>query len=411
MTDRRSILKALGATAATASLGVGVSATSDDSTSDGATTDGTTSDASQKQSYDWRTDPPGEGYPYTTRVYDQRIFAASGDTVSRLNIESGDVEWETQVSEDVSFHDVAVNVEVGQQSAIIAAADGVVYAFDRIEGTQKWKAQLDWEHGTTGVAPHSGHMFVGSHDADGNGAMYCLDTDDGHVVWKSTGTCGDSYATLTTPLADGDVYFGSNTPDSENATLYALDSSSAERKWSKTGYPVFSMATDEGTETLYVGLFAEADETVVALDGDDGTVRWSQDTVGEYPEYEMTVDHLTEVDGDLYGVAYRGGADAPTDQKLFSLSAQNEGTVRWRTDVDDGDGALTTPVLYTSQDSKTCYVASSDSKAYRVDPSTGNVVRTIDTDGPVVDQTPVTDDRLFVGTPDGNVTAYLRGTE
>jgi outer membrane protein assembly factor BamB len=165
--------------------------------------------------------------------------------------------------------------------------------------------------------------------------------------------------------------------DSDTVAVRALERSSGKELWSTSWagsgkVPFFAAANGDWVrstpafdgETLFVG---DMQEVLVALDGDDGTVRWQVDLPErfgtEVPDFGLASSPL--VDGDhLYVQAANS---------LVKLSKKDGSTI-WRalegSDAIQASGAFSSPVLATLRGVRQLVVLTRHT-LFGVDPETG----------------------------------------
>jgi serine/threonine protein kinase/outer membrane protein assembly factor BamB len=158
----------------------------------------------------------------------------------------------------------------GQYSATIAAADGVLYAFDEFgglhamatsTGAEIWNSQVVGSGDTpgTGLVISGGAIYVGTD----TGTLYSLNAATGHQNWSYQ--TGD---TLTTNPAVGDglVYF-----NDDSGNLYAITVTDGKQAWKG------SAATGGASAPVVAGgrVYVSTDFALQALDAKSGGAIWS----------------------------------------------------------------------------------------------------------------------------------------
>lgn len=198
---------------------------------------------------------------------------------------------------------------------------GNFYAVDLADGKQRWRYEAE-VHETV----YAGQIVSSAAVADVNGTrtvyfgagktLYALRARDGSLRWKhelgDPGDDDDPTEIESSPVVvDGLVVFGSdvhNSSDGEPAGVIALDAATGEERWTTVTAPTDgegatgsgcgdvwgSPSVDQPRRLVFVGTgncvtpegwgrFAEA---IVALDLDDGTVRWT------YQPHDQNEDDL-----------------------------------------------------------------------------------------------------------------------
>jgi outer membrane protein assembly factor BamB len=137
--------------------------------------------------------------------------------------------------------------------------------------------------------------------------------------------------------------------------------------------------------TVYAGSW---DQTIYALNVDDGTRLWRYGTEGRVTSSPAVVD----------GTVYVGSED----NNLYALDA-NEGDLQWR--FGTGDSIIGSPTVLDG----VVYVGSQDGTLYAVDAADGETtVWTFDADAAITTTPAVTDERVYVGSDDQHIYALNR---
>jgi len=147
----------------------------------------------------------------------------------------------------------------------IGCDDGKVYAFNTSDGTQKWTYQTGREVVSSAAIGADGTIFVGSTD----GSIYALNPADGSLKWQYA--TGGGVVSSPAIGADGTVYVGGSDA-SDNMFFWALNAADGGIKWTYTGHSYFYSSAAVGADgTVYFC----TEINVCALNGTDGTVKWS----------------------------------------------------------------------------------------------------------------------------------------
>ena len=177
----------------------------------------------------------------------------------------------------------------GDELRRLAVRDGRVFAvnwpyqataYDAETGERLWQTDLEEQMVLPPTATSEGVLVP---DRTG---VTLLDADDGSIRWRAD---HDGNATEgAAAVAEGAAYVQSNASE---GTLHALDLETGEERWS-------AAVRHEGTPVVADGVvYARDYNNLVALDADDGTVRWRYD--GRLPLSTPAVG-----DGVLYAVAH-----------------------------------------------------------------------------------------------------------
>ena len=122
--------------------------------------------------------------------------------------------------------DVTMPPAVTADSVYVGDVSGVVTAFDRDSGDQRWQVSVSSAEIRTIPAIWNETVFIG----DLNGRLHALDTTDGSSRWQFE-TDGSIYSSPV--VHDGTVYIGSS-----DRHLYAVSASDGQKRW--------HTATDDG---------------------------------------------------------------------------------------------------------------------------------------------------------------------
>ena len=195
-----------------------------------------------------------------------------------------------------------------------ASADGEVMAMETDSGDVVWRTRL----GTSlsgGVGAGAGLVFVGTQEA----MVIVLNQSDGSERWRRQVTS----EVLSAPQTDGEVVVVQTLDDK----LIALDIETGDQSWTyeATLPPLTLRGTSTPLLAADMAIAGFSNGTVVAVDADNGVLRWEQRVA--VPEGRYDIDRVIDVDGDLMLV---GG-------RLFASSYQgnlmaydiNSGRVVW----------------------------------------------------------------------------------
>jgi outer membrane protein assembly factor BamB len=272
-----------------------------------------------------------------------RIFAVSEATGTlRWSIQTGPAlprnitpagGWDLYVSSPV----------VVDQTIVIGAGDGTVYALDLTTGKERWRAKTGGKVRAT-PSVKDGVAVVGSWD----GRVYAIDMATGKTRWVHH-TVGDTIdlkregydrraIQSTAAIAEGLVFFGSR-----DDGFYAIDFATGERKWRSshgTSWVVGSPAVRDGK--AYVG--SSDGHFIQSVDVASGRELW-RTPVGS------NVLSSPVLTGDLLVV---GIANTNVGRgELLALEAAT-GAVKWR--LPFADAVWSTPVIVGHE----VYVGSDD---------------------------------------------------
>lgn len=266
-------------------------------------------------------------------VADGRVFVGTGirnETVHAFDADTGEETWHVPIDEEIQ-RSLAV------RDGTVYVAAGAVHAIDTEAGEEVWSEQVNT---VRGLALGDDAIITAS---DRTSETVALEIDTGEVRWRrdvhqlDTPAVGDGLAfvagardLVALDIESGDTEWSiepdraERSPTVADGTLYlatrsgllALEATTGEEQWTLEGNFGFSDAAVDG-ETLYIaGRHVENDEAVsrtLAIDVDDGAIRWTRD--------EPTMSSGTVVAGDdaIY---------VATRFRLYALDPA-DGDVRW----------------------------------------------------------------------------------
>ncbi|GAB3034277.1 right-handed parallel beta-helix repeat-containing protein [Natronobiforma cellulositropha] len=176
---------------------------------------------SVKWVYDDRPDNDGTQAVAPT-VHDGTVYVALRGMLVAIDVETGDVEWETFLSNLLSSSPTVVDDTLyigsgaGEQQDPEPGGDptmiynGAIHAFDASTGEERWEFDTGVVSATPTVA--DGILYVtGRQETNGT---YAMNAADGSILWTNEDVRGVSSPTI----ADGVLYVGSS-----DGNLYALE--------------------------------------------------------------------------------------------------------------------------------------------------------------------------------------------
>ncbi|MBN2193404.1 MAG: PQQ-binding-like beta-propeller repeat protein [Polyangiaceae bacterium] len=223
-----------------------------------------------------------------------------------------------------------------------------------------------YERGQPEIDPDGRRVFVGSSD----GGLYALRAEDGSLIWRFE-TLGFVQSEPLYDAATDSLFFGSN-----DGALYKVDASTGALK-----YRFMTNAEVSRRPVLANGLLyaVNANDTVLALDPNDGKLVWSQHRA---PALGMEIaGHSSALvsRGKVY-VAFSDGTvtafDARTGHERwqpFDLSAEAEqtlGEIPKYLDVD------TTPIAHDIEAGPCVFVGSYEGGIFALEADTGTQIWT-----------------------------------
>lgn len=218
-----------------------------------------------------------------------------------------------------------------------------------------------------------------------NGTFWALNQNDGGVAWKfKIWKKSAGKAIFSSPaLHDNTVYFGAY-----DGNVYALDTETGEKKWDfwEADWVGSSPALAPDLDTLYIGLefgLFKKRGGIVALDMKTGKKKW------EYSMPELT--HASPAYSKKFNAVGIGCNDG-----IFRMFNARTGVLQWQVET-KGD------IKYSAVfDEKRRYVlfGSFDGNIYICDVTTGTLVHTFTTEGPVYSTPSIHNDSAYITSQD-----------
>lgn len=285
------------------------------------------------ESWSYETDSALSGQPLVAggSVY---LVTTSGRVIA-LDAGAESVDWET--SYDTEFQTTPAVAD----GTLYVPGEEILYALDASSGDEQW--QFDTEDNVIEPpAVRDGTVYLASYLGARTGQLTALDADDGSTEWVNENDIGYAAAPA---IADGTVYYLG-----ENSAVTAVDAT-GEEQWRATEseYDRKRAVSADG-DTVY--FYNRSVGSVVALNGSDGTERWSYEL-----DAEITDAPIVGADGVFVPA---GGTIAKVDS--------DDGTEQWTTSV---SGEMNHgPLNYGG----TLYVTSGLANLTAIDPSDGSEI-------------------------------------
>lgn len=289
--------------------------------------------------------------------------------------------------------------------AFFGGLDSTVYALDVVTGSLKWKLRTNGEI-RSNLVLHNNQLFL----AGGNGVLSCIDKNTGKALWRVIFDTNALYLSErrydfadyyhSSPLIHNHVIYIGNS----SGLMQAFNAGNGELLWSfKTGDIIHSTGVIVKDKLC----FGSYDGNVYALNVRDGSLAWKFKSVGQqiFPKGEFNTSpaansntiFIGSRDFNTYALDVDGGqanwnkvfhAWAPSytvhdtvvyvgtsDDRLLLAYDARSGYEIWKTNVKFnifGSAAVT---------QKSLYVGTIWGRLFAVDPKTGAIQWTFDTDG------------------------------
>lgn len=228
------------------------------------------------------------------------VVGAADGVLYALDRADGSIRWRARTEGRIHS-----SPAIGHGSVFVGSFDGSVYAFDQETGERRWRfdtegrsldsepAGFDRRSIVSSPAVTDSAVYIGSRD----GQFYAIDVGTGRLRWKVAHD-GGSWSITSPAIAGGMVYDAS----SDARFVHALSAATGDRRWrSSTMGPVWSSPAIAG-RTLYVGDGAGA---VYAFDLATGRIHWSYRTgaaVMSSPAVADGVLYVGSADGAVYAL-------------------------------------------------------------------------------------------------------------
>lgn len=256
-----------------------------------------------------------EGWSGGVLAEDVLYIGTAEGRVLALDKASGSTRWRTdiQVAEDEN-QAIYGRVAVSDDSVYVGGYNGSLYVFGLDGYEVRWGNQPLGGRIVGGPTVVGGLVVVGtsvdkSQNDDGQGAVYAVDAETGHTVWRFPAV-GSVWSAPT--VVDGVVYFGTL-----SKMVYAVNLEDGSELWRQTtgGAVVASPLVTGGR--VYVGAF---DSVFYALDAATGDVDWKfTDSERWYWAQALNLGGTVfapSLDGNLYAL------DADTGEKLWAFESE-----------------------------------------------------------------------------------------
>lgn len=194
--------------------------------------------------------------------------------------------WSASVGDGQGNAYYRITPVIDGDELFVAAADGVVAAYDKKSGDRLWKKSHELNI-SGGVGLDRERLFVGTAD----GELVVLDRSNGKILWR-TPVNGE---VLGAPASDGSMVV----VQTYSGLIHGFSLDDQQRKWTYSAQvPRLSLrGTSSPMITRGVVLAGLANGRLVALDVETGSARWEQRV--SVPQGSTEIERLVDVDGRL----------------------------------------------------------------------------------------------------------------
>jgi outer membrane protein assembly factor BamB len=263
------------------------------------------------------------------------------------------------------------------KSLYLLKNNGALYAISRRTGKVRWKAKLGYLAASSPACSHGTVYVVLLSRGKGikAGRVAAVAGYTGRTRWSRK---LPSRAESSPLLDHGRLYFGS-----EDGTVYSLDASNGDVKWTyKAGGAVKGAVALDDAGRLF---FGDYNGQVTALKRADGQQLWKTGTSGG--AFGLKSGNFYATPAVAYGRVYLGN----TDGFVYSFGAR-DGKLAWRHKT--GGYVYSSPAISPVRGG-TVYAGSYDGKLYAFDARTGNVKWTRKSGGKISGGPTVIGDLVF----------------
>jgi outer membrane protein assembly factor BamB len=238
------------------------------------------------------------------------------NAIVAIDLASGDEVWRVPV-EDMSYAAPAV-----ADGRLLVVAGTTLLVLDAATGREQWRfttAAADIERSSPAVAGQT--VYLGSFD----GHLYALDVVTGAERWRfDTGEMIGANPVVLGATVAVSTHVELNARTKNGIVLYGIDATSGAKRWQVTLHPytpqqvnwIWHLVSD-GDRTLFVSTERGVtnDHPIVAVDAEDGTVRWRFEPEDPLPSSISYADGLLLVPSNRDLTAL----DAATGEEQWSL--------------------------------------------------------------------------------------------
>ncbi|WP_435155147.1 PQQ-binding-like beta-propeller repeat protein [Haladaptatus sp. DFWS20] len=253
----------------------------------------------------------------TPAVADGTVYVAGSGrsgSIYAYNAEDGSEVWN-------SWETLADTATLTVAGGNIYTAGDPIRVFDASSGDVQWQY---YPRGTVEFASTVSDETV--YAGDNNGYLYAFSATDDRTNWRFV----TDETVESAPSVDDDTVYVVD----ESGSLSALDPESGEVKWQLAGSYRELTCVDE---TVYAYSRDGSERHIIAVDAEDGTVKWKTRLSGNVGDYEV-------VDGTVYVAQWF----APEGTLLYALNAET-GDTEWTFGNDHSTGERATSVAVSDE--------------------------------------------------------------
>jgi len=271
----------------------------------------------------WSHDVRGSVYGLTTAGEGAELYVSIGTTVSRLDAESGDVEWEAS-----SEQSIEAPVAVADDAIFAVGRQGRLLAVDRASGDRRWFED------TGSFTPDRPHVHDGAVVVPGQ-RIAAYEADSGDRRWVSS----RRFTSPQTLRTDDHLYVG----DANDAAKLSLADGSAVWTWDDRHYTA-DLAYNLVHSPDHDLLFGTNGGGLYAVDTTDGELRWQAEDRGTFQSLALVGDRLlylieTEADNSMFGAIDLAAAEISWEH-IAPLDLDDWEYGRVSTDMADYEGDI-----------------------------------------------------------------------
>ncbi len=321
---------------------------------------------------DWKYTTQDNNFFSSPVVVNGVAYVGSVDhNVYALNASTGALIWKYTAGDEIGLSPTVAN---GVVYAVTSGVDNHLYALNATTGALLWKYTAGYITSPPTVA--NGLVYVG---AANEPSLYALNAATGALIWKYT--TGGGAIDLSPAVANGVVYFG----DDGARSVYALNAA--------TGALIWTYATDSDVDSsaavvngvVYIGNNAPG---FYALNASTGALLWRFYANGN-PGDSCSNPSVAN------GLVYIGCYSFYAGNSVYAVDAATQ-LIVWQ-----GAFGVNSPTIANG----VAYVGSTDDKVYALEASTGALLWSYATGGPIESPT-VVNGMVYIGSFDGNVYAF-----